>query len=131
MNEKGIPSFDKICWNDVNENCKRYLGKLIGEGRHRKVYDDNSPGSVVKVPTKESGIAANLQEANESGSYEHLAKAKIDLDLSLLIGVPVLRMERVEHVGFSEEADWTWCIDGGQVGRAADGRIVAYDWDRF
>jgi len=40
-------------------------------------------------------------------------------------------MEHVEHVGWSDELDWTWSIDCGQVGRTKDGRLVAYDWEQF
>lgn len=131
VSELQFSSFDNICWNNVDEKSKDLLGEHIGEGRHRKVYEYfyNAERYVLKVPTRESGIAANFQEANESADY--LAKAEIDEKISLLIGAPVLRMEYVEHVGFSENPDWTWTIDGGQVGYTSDGRLVAYDWDRY
>ncbi len=106
---------------------KALFGEPIGEGRHRVVFRDGE--TVLKFPTKNSGIHANEQEARFKD--DHLARADIDEEFTDKTGVPILRMEYVTHTGWSKEADWTWSIDCGQVGLTADGRLVAYDWDIY
>lgn len=102
-------------------------GPNIGWGRHRVVYSDGD--WVLKVPTKPSGINANCHEDSCQGP--NYAKAKLDTTLTEKFGIPILRMELVVHRGFSEIPDWTWGVDGGQVGYTKDGRLVAYDWEHY
>jgi len=108
--------------------AEKLFGPKIGWGRHRTVFRDGA--EVVKVPSRSSGCCANDEEARTwKTPHEPRAKCRFDPILSEKLGVPVLRMEYVEHVGWSERADWTWSVDCGQVGHTADGRLVAYDWE--
>lgn len=116
----------QACDNAVRIITEKY-GIPFAEGRHRIVFRDGN--EVIKCPTKESGIAANDLEINTEGKY--YAKTREDKELSALTGLPIVRMEWVEHTGWSEKADWTWRIDCGQVGRNANGDIVAYDWEHY
>lgn len=102
-------------------------GTPIAESRHRVVFRDGD--EVIKVPLCESGIMACHCELTEQGEF--YAKTRPDQDLSEQTGLPIVRMEYVEHVGWSETPDWTWGVDCGQVGRTKDGRLVAYDWEHY
>jgi len=104
-----------------------YYGPPIAVSRHRVVFLDGD--EVIKVPSCESGVAACDCELVEQG--EKYARTRPDVALSKKTGLPIVRMEYVEHVGSSEQPDWTWSIDCGQVGRTKDGRLVAYDWEHF
>lgn len=110
------------------EKARERFGPELGQGNHRICFR-LSPVEVIKIPLKESGFFANSLEANTCGGL--FARCEFDDDIGKELGVPVLRMEYVEHVGWSKEPDWTWGIDCGQVGRTADGRLVAYDWDNY
>lgn len=105
-------------------------GQPIGEGSLRVVFRDGA--HVLKIPRNERGVWANEFEASTCNS-PHAPKANCFLDekLSAEFGVSVLRMEFVIHRGASEKPDWTWSIDGGQVGFTAAGKLVAYDWDHY
>jgi len=98
----------------------------VGVGRHRTVFRD---GDVVyKVPHDETGYGA-LSNSLEAAPItvedpDHYALCEI----VSIQDFPVLMMEYVEHCGWSEEKDWTWGIDCGQIGHTKDGRLVAYDW---
>lgn len=121
-----FPDFRKANFVRAREIAERRYGKPIAEGRHRIVFRDKD--HVVKVPTQHSGISACFEELTIQGDI--YAKTEYD-QISQEIGMPAVRMEWVEHRGFSEEPDWTWTIDCGQVGHTNDGRLVAYDWERF
>ncbi len=115
-------------YQDAIDHIKSVYGDSIGTGRLRIVFRDND--TVIKVPMNESGHYGNLYEASTWQSPEPRAKCWIDEELTAECGVAILRMEHVIHVGWSEKADWTWSVDCGQVGMTADGRKVAYDWER-
>jgi len=104
-----------------------WYGPPIATGRHRVIFLDGD--EVIKVPSREFGILACNYELNIQG--EEYARTRLDEFLSNETGLPIVRMEYVEHVGFSEKPDWTWSIDGGQVGKTKDGRLVAYDWEHY
>jgi hypothetical protein len=113
------------------EQARAALTQVFGEpmvGRHRAVFRDGD--TVIKVPTVLSGIDANCYEEHTcDNQWEPRARAWFDQELSTRFGLPILRMESVKHVGWSEKADWTWSVDCGQVGTTKDGRLVAYDWE--
>ena len=102
-------------------------GVPIGEGRHRVVFRDGP--EVIKVPTKDSGVDANRWELSTQG--ELYARTLEDPHLTECFGFAIIRAEFVEHTGESNDPDWTWTIDCGQVGLTAEGRLVAYDWDPY
>jgi len=117
-----------VC-REAIEKARDRFGPEIGEGRNRICFRI-SPTEVIKIPLNETGFHANFYEANSWDEQpEFLARCNFDDSLGKELGIAVLRMEYVEHVGWSEKPDWTWGIDGGQVGRTVDGRLVAYDWD--
>lgn len=103
-------------------------GPPIGEGLKRVVFKDGN--EVIKVPRNLNGDFGNCFEA-ETSNNPNFANCKIDEELSSKLQLNILRMEYVEHVGWSKEADWTWFIDCGQVGKTLDGRLVAYDWEHY
>lgn len=123
--EEGISLTDVKYRNLCNE-LESVYGPPI-EGSHRTVFIDKKNDEVIKVPSQNSGDFANQQELNTQG--ELYAKTKLDKELTERYGYVVIRMEYVEHSGYSKEPDWTWSIDCGQVGHTKDGRLVAYDWD--
>jgi len=104
-------------------------GPPIGTGRLRAAFWDGD--DVLKVPLDMVGVWGNYEEASTyKDPYEPRARCEIDERLTALLGIPILRMEFVEHVGWSKVSDWTWGVDCGQVGLTKDGRLVAYDWER-
>lgn len=108
------------------------FGLPIGRGRNRVVFYDEITDTVVKAPMRDAGCFGNEHEARTSSSkYEPRAAARLDERLSAEFGRPILRMEYVKHTGWSKEPDWTWSVDCGQVGVTRDGRLVAYDWERY
>ena len=119
--------FPQAVYDRARQLVEELYGPPIAVSRHRAVFRDGD--EVIKVPTRESGVAACDCELVEQG--EILARTRPDRGLSEKTGLPIVRMEYVEHVGWSEKPDWTWGIDGGQVGRTKDGRLVAYDWEHF
>lgn len=47
------------------------------------------------------------------------------------LGIPLLVMERVRPLTATEAEDWSEMaslVDCGQIGKTADGRVVAYDF---
>jgi|GEM_PF-2341908 len=119
--------FPQERYDRARQLAEELYGSPLAVSRHRVVFRDGD--EVVKVPTRESGVAACDCELTQQG--ELLAKTRPDRELSKETGLPIVRMEHVEHVGWSDELDWTWSIDCGQVGRTKDGRLVAYDWEHF
>lgn len=112
------------------EAAIQHYGQPLGEGRHRVVFRDGA--YVLKFPRNEAGVWANEFEASTCNCPQApKASCHIDKELTAIFGRPVLRMEFVLHRGFSEEPDWTWSIDCGQVGYTAAGALVAYDWDHY
>jgi len=122
-------SFDQWTHDDFKklkaEFVKRF-GEPLGQGRHRVVFRMTKDW-VLKVPTRHSGLAANCDEL--SFQADGYAITEEEAALSEEFGIPIVKMEYVTHVGWSEKPDWTWSIDGGQVGHTNDGRLVAYDWE--
>lgn len=96
---------------------------------------------VVKVPRNWDGVADNDWEGSISnganyGDPQHVQYARTRL--AYWDDLPIVFMERValasvkeveEHLGTAPgESDWTWSVDGGQVGFNRNGRLVAYDY---
>ena len=119
--------FPQAVYHRARHLAQEMYGAPVAVSRHRVVFQDGD--EVIKVPTRESGVCACNCELTQQG--ELLAKTRPDRELSEKTGLPIVRMEYVEHVGASKEPDWTWGIDCGQVGRAKDGRLVAYDWEHY
>lgn len=118
---------DRIFKKAILLAISRY-GLPIAFGRHRIVF--SSDDCVVKVPTSESGAhACNEEICSQSDIYAKTWRDPISSESRL----PIVRMEWVTHTGYSDEPEdrWTWSIDCGQVGRTKDGRLVAYDWERY
>lgn len=97
--------------------------KHLGSGLTRQVWQREGSKYVVKVPLNENGYYDNLNEHDRYRSY----KSRPFAPCRMLKGGYLL-MLYIEHVGFSKEADWTWGIDGGQVGLTPAGKLVAYDY---
>lgn len=146
-------SFDDTCmpygllpkWeNAVMEIMMRFLPrcKKVVAGRHRTVFVFNK--YVVKVPRCADGFDDNETEGyvendcrvSDPESNVQYARTRI----AVFKGVPVIFMERVAHAStarinayFGRPADsndynWTFCVDCGQVGFNRAGRLVAYDY---
>ena len=118
------------CVKQAIDHLTEIYGKPF-KGRHRIVFIDHKNDEVLKVPSQyESGIAANFQELDIQG--KHLAKTKLDEQLSVRFGIPIIRMELVQEAGGRKnQPSWVNYIDCQQVGYTKDGRLVAYDWDTF
>lgn len=102
------------------------------EGRHRRVYFDRENHEVIKVPFHESGISANYEELDTQGPI--YARTSLDEELTAKYKIPVLRMEEVDvslHYLNPDLPGWVDTIDCRQVGYTKDGRLVAFDWDRY
>jgi bacterioferritin-associated ferredoxin len=95
----------------------------IGSGLTRQVWQRTDSKYVIKVPLNELGYYDNLSEHDRYRSYRERPFAPC----RMLKGGYLL-MLCVTHVGFSAESDWTWGIDGGQVGLTPTGKLVAYDY---
>lgn len=108
-------------------NLLDQMAKQHGEpsvGRTRAVYDTGD-GYVTKVPLSWEGVMQSGTEANWDNEEIPVAECQlVDMD-----GIPVLRMEKVqiEHASYKDLPDWVGFVDGGQVGRTKEGRLVAYD----
>ncbi len=111
--------------------CRERYGEPIGEGRHRIVFVDGD--FVVKCPTKESGVSACDHELYGAHFPEMYAKVSLDPLSTEVSPINLVRMEHVDHVGWGGEdlPSWTNMIDCGQFGYTKDGRLVAYDWERY
>lgn len=108
---------------------QRIFGEPLGVGRLRAAFRDGD--TVLKVPLSEVGEHGNYEEADSCNHpYEPRAEAWIDEIWTKREGIVILRMEYVRHRGSSKHPDWTWGVDGGQVGWTKAGRLVAYDWER-
>jgi len=113
----------------IDQVLQKYRKKytLIGEGRHRAVFEKDE-NWVIKVPMDEYGLNDQYHERNtyqkekDSGLY---AACYIEHDDDL----PLLIMERVNPVtDYKNLPKWTYHIDCQQVGYTSDGRLVAYDF---
>ena len=116
---------------DILDGLLKKATSLYGEpievGRHRAIFRDGD--WVIKVPTRDSGIHACEEELRTQGDC--FAKTTREDLGEEFCGVTAVRMEFMTHRGWSEQPDWTWSIDCGQVGFTKDGRLVAYDWEHF
>jgi hypothetical protein len=94
-------------------------------GRTRAIFD-RGDGYVVKIPRDEEGNLANWFEAHYDDPDVPLARCALEMDGDNA----VLVMEWVEPVRGPARAElpaWTDWVDCRQVGRTADGRLVAFD----
>ena len=147
MNDKYIKNFEigrKLL-------SARY-GSPINEGRHRMVFHDKENNEVIKLPTYHTGIRANLFEAENFNKKSFYAKTKMDDKLSKLLNIPIIRMEYVEEIVLSPEDIESLDslkpsqkvkniinempsipfkrLDGLQVGRGKDGKLLFYDFEK-
>lgn len=113
--------------------CQEMYGNPIGEGRHRIVFGDGD--YVVKCPTSASGVSACDEEVYGAHFVDMYAKTSLDPLSKEVAPINLTRMERVKRI---EELDydpilpsWVNSIDCQQVGYTKDGRLVAYDWERY
>lgn len=125
--------------------CERYKSRMIGKevlvGRNRNVFI--LPGKiVVKIPTCLDGFTDNDWEgsiSNLDDDPEEIRYARTRL--CYYKDVPIVFMEYVEFIEYVEfatsreikmtlghEPDWTYSVDGGQVGFNSKGKLVAFDY---
>ena len=101
---------------------------FVGSGRNRYVFD-TCTGWVVKVPVNCEGFHDNAYEASVYRRYRTGANPDgIRYARCRLLPNGWLVMERVERMPISEMPPWAGFVDCSQVGRARDGRVVAYDF---
>ena len=125
------------------EFFKKY-GKPNEAGRNRFVWLHKY--CVIKFPINEYGLMDNANEYQIYKLYKngdlnndcHYAKCR----LVYFLDIPVIIMEKV-NISFKlvknyistikneYGSDWTYCIDGGQVGINSSGKLVAYDYGRY
>lgn len=107
--------------------ARRKYGRQIGAGFDRRVFAESAT-RVIKVPRDDVGEYCNDNEALESPTDARYAWCESFQHPRT--GVLLLRMERVVRFPTARDKlpDWVGCIDSGQVGWTADGRLVAYDW---
>lgn len=122
---------------------KRYTKKAknIYYGRNRIVFDMGR--YVVKLPSAHGGFGDNDWEGSIGNGPEQLAEPLKYVQyartrLMYVNDIPVCLMEKVEHATVEQtnahlntlggESDWTWSVDGGQVGFNSRGKLVAYDY---
>lgn len=102
--------------------AEEHYGEEISRGSKRAVFrkDDHT---VVKVPLNYAGIVDNEHEMAVDAPY--LAKTSwVELGPFTVLG-----MEFVDtDLAVEDMPPWAGSIDCYQVGRALDGRIVAYDY---
>ena|ERR1700722_15537932 len=104
--------------------------EYIGSGRSRAVWRHGN--YVVKIPLNEAGIHDNLyersvfQRRHQKGyDWGHFARCR-------LLGT-ILIMQYVEYTFNYADIkpgvhDWTYRIDGLQIGHNRFGQLVAYDY---
>lgn len=121
----GSEEEDELAAQDLEHYIDLYGQPLVGT--NRAVFD-RGDGTMIKMPICDYGQYANVQEGRAvlkpdkwyftRGHSEHSPN-----------GFHVLVVEKVEPIFHDdpEYPDWADFIDCGQVGRTADGRIVAYD----
>jgi hypothetical protein len=100
--------------------------EFVGSGRYRMVFRV-SETEVVKVPINEAGCIANLREAltfEREGRGGHIPYAQCRLEGGLLW----MEYVEVKHIPYSTGPEWVYSVDCGQVGRAQDGCLVAFDY---
>lgn len=117
------------------DRVHRMMRRLFGEpqyGTSRATFIDRANGIVYKIPRVYSspddvmyGCEANYCEKTPLADFP-CAVARILHDPR---GIPILAMEYVAtDVPREEKPEWANWIDCGQVGRALDGELVAYDF---
>ena len=105
----------------------------LGYGRNRLVLA-HGKNYVVKIPLNDEGEFDNLSEARISRKYGKRADPDgVQYARCRLLKNGWLLMERVSPArpyGLARPG-WIDFIDCGQVGRARDGRLVAYDYGYY
>ncbi len=96
----------------------------LGYGRNRAVFRRGD--HVFKVPINDCGVTDNSHEAYLSQRYGK-TEGYVPYAKCRMFGL-ILVMEYVDHVGSTKTPDWTWSVDGGQVGRNRKGELLAYDF---
>ncbi len=115
-----------VLQNVRNDYSRKYL--CLGYGRHRITFEI-SETHVAKVPLNDYGIYDNEKEAQlfEQEGYDgEIPYASCSI--KYVFNVPILIMEKVERIEFSDAPRWAWYVDCCQVGRTKEGKIVAYDY---
>ncbi len=121
-----VPNEDFNAWCKARgANWIKEFALIFGEplcGSTRAVF--RAGQYVYKVPLSEYGVIDNEHEA--AFEDECYAPCRVEHDAD---GFPILVMECVLYSSWSKIHDWTWSIDGGQVGYSkVSGRLVAYDY---
>lgn len=114
----------------INKTIKELRSKyeVIGEGHNRIVFlkDDDW---VIKCPLNEDGLNDNISEARRYRQFGDTDLVKYaECKMFFLNDINCLEMERVYPISKSERPDWADYVDGGQVGKNKDGKILAYDY---
>ena len=124
-NMYGLPEGDyEMYREDVQGYINTYGYPWIGTTR---AVFDMGDGNVLKIPLgyqgdEENWLELSLMETEpDRRPYGHYEESPH--------GIPVLVCEKVEPMMFDdpEMPDWADFVDGRQLGRTHDGRIVAYD----
>lgn len=110
-------------WNKRSIEWIKSFTEVFGEpecGRNRAVF--RASNYVYKIPRSEVGAMDN--EYENCFRNCHLASSWIVRDADEF---PILIMDRV--IASQSNVDWTWSIDGGQVGYSIrTGALVAFDY---
>jgi hypothetical protein len=105
--------------------------KYMGDGRCRITFLHPNRRYVIKAPISGLGFEANREEHKIWHKYKSLPDQNgIYYAPCRLIQNTLLMMWRVDFVEYEDRPDWSGYIDCDQVGSLADGRMVAYDYQR-
>lgn len=116
-----------------------YLQKraeVIDSGSFRVVFEGPN-NTVIKLPTHLGGIIHNLYEifSHEGYYYIYFPTAHTEFhELTEIFHIPIISMEKVdqfidlEAALEDDENEWIQDIDGMQVGRNKEGKIVCFDF---
>ena len=99
----------------------------LGSGRHRTVFDMGD-GYVLKLPWNFEGIYSNELEARTANDNHSSDICYARCELIDFLGVPAVKMEKVDIAPRGKLPSWTSYVDCQQVGYTTDGRLVAYDF---
>jgi hypothetical protein len=146
-----------VDWNDSYAGREAYIGNVmkdngytwLGTGRHRMTYLSPNKRFVLKFPTCCYGIQISKREDAlwSMFHWEPTPNGTYVAPCRMIGGVILMMRAMVELYGDSDSCDigrevlgqsscdskheipsWAERLDCGQVGRLANGRIVAYDF---
>lgn len=110
----------------------------LGEGVTRVTYVKGDSKTVIKVPKEPYNVAANMGEVKFAKKPLHGIKVA-KCSLKMMMGVPVVEMERVEPLAtptwsndrvinkLAQKYPWICWVDCNQVGKNSKGEVVAFD----